>query len=108
MEQKKGKKYCHLTSCSAKHVNNYNNGPQTSPACGSAAGDASKLCVCTDVKVPDIPIDYDNVEVIWKLLDVSASNPPTNPGDCEKEFNEDNLRCVGSDKSLFRAESFFF
>ena len=32
------------------------------------------------------------MEVIWKLLDVTSSNPPTNPGDCEKEFNEDNLR----------------
>ena len=35
---------------------NTNGCAQTSPACGTSTAD-SKLCVCTDVKVPDIPID---------------------------------------------------
>ncbi len=35
---------------------NTNGCAQTSPACGTQSPDSS-LCVCTDVKVPDIPID---------------------------------------------------
>jgi len=32
------------------------------------------------------------VDVVWKLLDVSNSQPPTKSGDCEKEFSEENLK----------------